>query len=110
MKLVPPSTSASSLAVDVITNGRDYMRAKIVEPSGGHELSWYQRVEGGQWEHKRRPLTDEEAVMMQAAFQDMIRDGGGTVKDCVYDVMGLERGQDVSLCQLTMYDKSRLRP
>jgi hypothetical protein len=57
--------SASPAAIDVITNGLDYMRAKIVEPSGQRELSWYQRVEGGQWEHKRRPLTDDEAVMMQ---------------------------------------------
>jgi hypothetical protein len=100
--------STSPLAVDVVTNGRDYMRAKIVEPSGQHELSWYQKVEGGEWERKVRPLTDEEAVAMQAAFQDMIRDGGGTVQDCVYEVMGLARGRDFSLCQLTMVDRSKL--
>ena len=102
--------TVSSLSVEVITNGRDYMRAEIVEPSGHHELSWYQRVEGGAWEHKRRPLTDEEAVTMQKAFQNIIRDGGGTVADCVYDVMGIERGQDVSLCQLTLVDKSKFIP
>ena len=99
--------SASPLAVDVVTNGRDYMRKDLVGP-GQHELSWYQKVEGGEWEHKRRPLTDEEAVVMQKAFQEMIRDGGGTVQDCVIEVMGLERGKDFSLCQFTMVDKSKI--
>jgi len=36
----------------------------------------------------------------------MIRDCGGTVADCVYDVMGIERGQDVRVLQLTLVDKS----
>ena len=100
--------TVSPAAVDVVTNGRDYMRKEIVEPSGQHELCWYQRVEGGQWEHKLRPLTDDEAVMMQTAFQAMIREDGGKIPDEAFAVLGLTRGQDVSLCQLTMYDKSKL--
>jgi hypothetical protein len=99
--------SASPLAVDVITNGRDYMRKELVGP-GQHELSWYQKAKIGEWEHKRRPLTDEEAVVMQAAFQNIIRDGEGALSDEVYTILGLERGQEMSLWQLTLIDKSKL--
>jgi hypothetical protein len=100
--------SISAAALDVVTNGRDYMRAEIVQPTGQHELSWYQRVEGGGWERKVRPLTDEEAAMMQRAFQAMIRENSGAITDDAFAVLGLERGQDVSLYQLTMVDKSKL--
>ena len=100
--------SASPLAVDVITNGRDYMRSQIVEPTGGHEVSWYQRAEGGQWEHKRQALSDEDAVIMQQGFQAIIRGDRGAVPEKMFDIMGIERGQEVGLCQLTMYDKTKL--
>lgn len=100
--------SASPLAVDVITNGRDYMRAKIVEPSGQHELSWYQKVAGGEWERKVRPLTDEEAAICQKEFQRLIREDHVTFSDHVYSILGLERGQSASLYQLTMVDRSKI--
>jgi hypothetical protein len=99
--------STSPLAVDVITNGRDYMRAKIVEPSGQHELSWYQKVEGGEWERKVRPLTDEEAAICQKEFQRLIREDGVNFPDEVYAILGLEHGTPATLYQLTMVDKSK---
>jgi hypothetical protein len=99
--------SVSPTAVDVVTNGRDYMRAEIVAPSGQHELSWYQKVEGGEWERKVRPLTDEEAAICQQEFQRLIQEEHVTFSDYVYSILGLERGTNASLYQLTMVDRSK---
>jgi hypothetical protein len=99
--------SVSPAAVDVVTNGRDYMRAKIVEPSGQHELSWYQKVEGGEWERKVRRLTDEEAAICQKEFQKLIREDSVQFSDELHAIIGIDRGTNARLYQLEMVDKSK---
>ena len=93
--------TSSPLAVDVVTNGRDCMRKELPK-ADTHTLSWYQKVPGGTWEHKVRPLSQEEAETMRAAFADLIKYGTEQTPDAVYDVLGIERETRVDIIQLTL--------